>query len=74
MAPSRSFINTKHNGTYLAHFILSSLNPFDEEVSFHGCFNYFAYSVNFIRVLYIDLSILNIGLFIEVNMLKAYFS
>jgi hypothetical protein len=43
-------------------------------VFFHSLFNYFTYSVNFIRALFIDFPILNIGLFIEVNILKAYFS
>jgi hypothetical protein len=36
--------------------------------------NCFTYSVNFIRALSIDFFIINIGLFIEVNILKAYFS
>jgi hypothetical protein len=56
-----------HTSSYLA-----SSHSY-EEVLFHGLFNYFTYSVNFIRALSLDFSILNIGLFTEVNILKAYF-
>jgi hypothetical protein len=41
---------------------------------FMAFFNYFTYSMNYIRALSIDFHILNICLFIEVNIFKTYFS
>jgi hypothetical protein len=61
-------------GAHLTHFILSSLKPFRWGSACHGLFNYFTYPVNFIRALFIDFLILSIGMFIEVSILKAYFS
>jgi hypothetical protein len=75
MASSESFSKYQNIMVLIYHissYLASSYS--DGEVLFHVLFNYFTYSVNFIRPLSIDLPILNIGLFIEVNILKSYLS